>query len=345
MKKILATLAALFMITVATQAMSYEQARRQALFLTDKMAYELNLTEEQYEAAFEVNLDYLMSVNTVDDLYGVYWTRRNLDLSYILFDWQYSSFCAAAYFYRPLYWDAGYWRFRIYTRYPHRNYFYFGRPHFWTVYKGGHSWHKNGGRSWYHGRSFGHRPGDRHPGMRDRFDRGDFKKGKHGRDNFNNGRGRFGNDKDYRKYDKDKNKKGGRGSFDNNRGRFGNNGGTLKRGTSDVYSHGRISSTRTTVGKQNMLNDKAVKNERMSTVTPRGTFTPSRDRSSGSIRQTTPIQRSTTQMQRGTSRQSTGSVSRSAGSMKSSSGSMSRGSKGGNGGGNRSGGGHFGGKR
>ena len=112
-----------------------------------------------------------------------------------------------------------------------------------------------------------------------------------------------------------------------------------------MYSHGRISSTRTTVGKQNMLNDKAVKNERMSTVTPRGTFTPNRDRSSGSIRQTTPIQRSTTQMQRGASRQSTGSVSRSAGSMKSSSGSMSRGSKGGNSGGNRSGGGHFGGKR
>ena len=45
--------------------MSYEHARSQALFLTDKMAYELNLTEEQYEAAFEVNLDYLMSIKTL----------------------------------------------------------------------------------------------------------------------------------------------------------------------------------------------------------------------------------------------------------------------------------------
>lgn len=157
MKRILATFATLFAITAAIQAMSYEQARQQALFLTDKMAYELNLTEEQYEAAYEVNLDYLMSVNTVDDLYSVYWTRRNLDLSYILFDWQYRAFCDAAYFYRPLYWNAGYWHFRIYTRYPHRNYFYFGRPHFWTVYRGGHSWHSNGGRSWYHGRDFGHK--------------------------------------------------------------------------------------------------------------------------------------------------------------------------------------------
>ena len=60
------------MLTVAlsASAMSYEQARERALFLTDKMAYELNLNDEQYEAAYEVNLDYLMSINTYDDLYG-----------------------------------------------------------------------------------------------------------------------------------------------------------------------------------------------------------------------------------------------------------------------------------
>lgn len=95
MKKIIIAFAALFMITVSARAMGYEQARNQALFLTDKMAYELNLTEDQYEAAYEINLDYLMGVNTVDDLYGVYWRQRNLDLSYILLDWQYSNFCAA----------------------------------------------------------------------------------------------------------------------------------------------------------------------------------------------------------------------------------------------------------
>ena len=31
-----------------------------------------------------------MGVNTVDDLYGVYWERRNLDLSYIMLSWQYA---------------------------------------------------------------------------------------------------------------------------------------------------------------------------------------------------------------------------------------------------------------
>ena len=169
---------ALLTITLSASAMSYEQARQQALFLTDKMAYELNLTEEQYEAAYEVNLDYLMSVNTQADLYGVYWTQRNLDLSYILLDWQYEAYLAATYFYRPLYWERGYWHFGIYARYPYRDYFYFGRPHFWTVYRGGHSWRMNGGRSWYHGRNFGHRPGhNSHGGMRDRFDRGDYGRG------------------------------------------------------------------------------------------------------------------------------------------------------------------------
>ena len=172
-------LTALLMMAGTAKAMSYEQARDQALFLTDKMAYELNLTEDQYEAAYEINLDYLMSVNSVDDLYGLYWERRNLDLSYILLDWQYRAYLDARYFYRPLYWDAGYWHFGIYARYPHRTYFYFGRPHFYMTYHGGHSWHHNGGRSWYHGREFGrgHRHGTNNHGfgMRNGFDRGDYK--------------------------------------------------------------------------------------------------------------------------------------------------------------------------
>ena len=173
-------MALLFTLTFTANAMSYEQARQQALFLTDKMAYELNLTDDQYEAAYEINLDYLMSVNTVDDLYGSYWRYRNLDLSYILLDWQYRAYCNATYFYRPLYWDAGYWHFGIYARYPHRDYFFFGRPGFYVSYRGGHSWRMNGGRSWYHGREFGRpRPGgEPRMGMRDGFNRGDYGRGR-----------------------------------------------------------------------------------------------------------------------------------------------------------------------
>ena len=228
MKKFIIALVAMFTMTFTTaSAMSYEQARQQALFLTDKMAYELNLTDDQYEAAYEVNLDYLMGINTYDDLYGVYWRQRNLDLSYILLDWQYRAFCDATYFYRPLYWDGGYWHFGIYARYPRRDYYFFGRPHFYVSYRGDHCWRVNGGRSWYHGRSYG-RPfagGQPRMGMRDGFNRGDYGRGQ----SFGNmqrqssTRATVTRDRNF-----------GNGSFNNGRiesNRYNNGGGTFRGGT------------------------------------------------------------------------------------------------------------------
>lgn len=153
MKKIIIALTALLTMAVNANAMSYEQARQEALFLTDKMAYELNLTDAQYEAAYEINLDYLMGVTSYDDVYGTYWERRNLDLSYILLDWQWNAFCAASYFFRPLTWRDGFWHFGVYLRYPHRDHFFFGRPAFYATYRGGHAWHVVGGRGYYHSRS------------------------------------------------------------------------------------------------------------------------------------------------------------------------------------------------
>ena len=175
MKRYILSIMAMMTMALTTNAMSFTQAQREALFLTDKMAYELNLTDEQYDACYEINLDYLMGVSTVDDLYGTYWTRRNLDISYILLDWQLAAFRAASYFYRPLYWSAGCWHFGIYARYPRRTFFYFSRPTVYVSYRGGHSWRMNGGRSYYHGlRDHYRRPADSHFGMRDRFnDRND----------------------------------------------------------------------------------------------------------------------------------------------------------------------------
>lgn len=209
MKKILIALVAFFALSLSANAMSYEQARRQALFLTDKMAYELNLTDEQYEAAYEVNLDYLMSINTYDELYGVYWQHRNTELSYILFDWQYRSYLAANYFYRPLYWDSGYWRFRVYSRYPHRDYFYFGQPRFYVTYRGSnwrsYTWRDNHNYSRYHNRQFGN--GGRF-GMRDGYNRGDYRNNSRVFDNDRRSTRSYGN---------------GSSSYDNgyNNGRFG----------------------------------------------------------------------------------------------------------------------------
>lgn len=178
MKKMLFTLITMLTIAASASAMPYEQARSEALFLTDKMAYELNLSDAQYEAAYEINLDYLMGVTSYDDVLGIYWERRNLDLSYILYQWQWDLFRAATYFYRPLYWEAGHWHFGIYMRYPHRDYFYFGRPHFFATYRGGHSWRHNGGHSYYESRHHDFRPNhsrDQHIGMRNHWDNGDYR--------------------------------------------------------------------------------------------------------------------------------------------------------------------------
>ncbi|MBO1362909.1 hypothetical protein JHU38_03810 [Prevotella sp. A2931] len=268
MKKFVLALIALLTLTASARAMSYEQAREQALFLTDKMAYELNLTDDQYEAAYEINLDYLLSIDDYNDLYGTYWQQRNLDLSYILLDWQYQSYLAASYFYRPLYWSSGYWHFGIYARYPRRDYFYFGRPSFVTVYRGGHSWRVNGGRSWYHGRTFGQAPGRReYFGMRDGFNRGDYGRG-YSRGDFDRNN-RYGNRTyDYRSYDNrsydnrsyDNRASGARsnGTFSPRDGRFSprdnhNDSYTDNRRTYNFGNRGngsfenRQSSTRTTV--------------------------------------------------------------------------------------------------
>ena len=183
MKKMMIALTMMLLTAATGNAMSYEQARNEALFLTDKMAYELNLTDEQYEAAYEINLDYLMGVTSRDDVFGVYWERRNLDLSYIMLEWQWNAFCAATYFYRPLYWLDGFWHFAVYARYPHRDYFYFGRPVFYATYRGGHAWHVVGGHGYYHSHRDHFRPahsaGRSHFGMLDRWNRGDFNHGRH----------------------------------------------------------------------------------------------------------------------------------------------------------------------
>ena len=66
MKKFILALIALFTITVSASAMSYEQARQQALFLTDKMAYELNLTDEQKSKISSIREEYYQKMRALD---------------------------------------------------------------------------------------------------------------------------------------------------------------------------------------------------------------------------------------------------------------------------------------
>lgn len=201
MKKTIMIMVTLLAIATTTKAMTYAQAREQALFLTDKMAYELNLTEDQYEAAYEINFDYLMQIRGTGNVYAAPWRQRNIDLSYILYDWQYAAYEAASYFFRPVFRNDGYWHFSIYSHYPHRTHFYFPRPAAYVSYRGTHSWHRNSGRSWYVNRVNHYRPAisDRrtHSGMRDgRRNNGNYRRGHNGNMNSRQGN-RYDNRSNY----------------------------------------------------------------------------------------------------------------------------------------------------
>ena len=132
-------LAVMMVMTISAKAMSYNAAKNEALFLSDKMAYELNLTDAQYDAVYEINLDYMMSVNGRNDVFGTWWNRRNMDLQYVLTAWQYNKYVSLDYFYRPMTWNAGGWTFNIYAHYTNRSHFFKARPTVFISYKGGNN--------------------------------------------------------------------------------------------------------------------------------------------------------------------------------------------------------------
>ena len=147
MKKMM-ILAVMMVMTISTRsamplgssknAMSYNAAKHEALFLSDKMSYELNLTAAQYEAVYEINLDYLMSLNGHGDVFGIWWDRRNADLRFVLNSWQYDKYVALNHFYRPVAWKAGGWTFAVYSHYD-RGRFYKAHPRVFVSYRGGHN--------------------------------------------------------------------------------------------------------------------------------------------------------------------------------------------------------------
>ncbi|MBQ6228443.1 MAG: hypothetical protein IJK08_07775 [Prevotella sp.] len=145
MKKMI-IMAMMMTIAISASAMTYSKARTEALFLSDKMAYELGLTKSQYEAVYEINLDYLMCVSRQADVFGSYWTRRNNDLRYVLSAYQFRLYQKADYFYRPLKWQNKSLTMTVYTRYSNKSKMYRGRPSAYTSYKGGNN---RGGTSYY----------------------------------------------------------------------------------------------------------------------------------------------------------------------------------------------------
>ena len=137
------------MSSVSMAAMSNSRVRKETRFLTDKMAYELNLNTAQYNDVYEINFDFIYSIRylmddvirgyewALDDYYN-YLDVRNDDLRWVLSDAQYRRFLQADYFYRPIYASGGGWNFRVYITYTNRNYFYFPKPYPDRSDSGGH---------------------------------------------------------------------------------------------------------------------------------------------------------------------------------------------------------------
>ncbi len=138
MKKLFLSLILSMAAWMGANAMSFNRAQAEALYLTDKMAYELNLNDQQYNDAYEINLDYFLRIDSPSDVAGMYYDYRLHDLRCILHDWQYSLLYATDYFLRPILWRAGGWYFPIYSYY-NRGYFYYSHPTVYVSYRGGHS--------------------------------------------------------------------------------------------------------------------------------------------------------------------------------------------------------------
>lgn len=129
--------------------MSKSKIRTSARFLTDRMAYELDLTPRQYDDFYEINYDFLYEANLVmddvmrgyrDAIYYYYelLDRRNEDANYVLNYYQYSRFMAADYFYRPIFNAGGRWNLRIYVTYSNHKFYYYDAPRHYKTYRGEH---------------------------------------------------------------------------------------------------------------------------------------------------------------------------------------------------------------
>ena len=134
----------------ASSSLSLSKVRTHARFLTDRMAYELDLSPMQYDDCYEINFDFIYAVaasmndvvhgyyDAIDGYYR-YLDYRNADLRYVLNTQQYIRFMSKEYFYRPIYTSGSSWNFRVYTIYSNTSFYYYDAPTIFRDYRGGHS--------------------------------------------------------------------------------------------------------------------------------------------------------------------------------------------------------------
>ena len=242
MKKVILTLLAVFTVGVNANALSVHRSREEARFLTDKMVYELYLTDDQADDVYEINYDYFRALGPVDGLYDNIFNRRYEDLSYVLYDWQWDYFLSCDYFLYPAYIYRGGWAFGIYNYYA-RTHFFYGIPRLYYRYNGGHFHHP----TYYRGRFNMHRravariprPAHRTGGgiHHGRINNGHImNRGDNNHGNMNHGNNNHGN------MDRGNNNHGNMNRGSNNHGnmnRGSNNHGNMNRGSNNHGSMNR----------------------------------------------------------------------------------------------------------
>jgi hypothetical protein len=137
--------------------------REQARYLADKVAYEVELTKQEFADAFEINYDFLCGVHAITEQliakdekaitqYYVLLDQRNADLVWLMDSNEYTKFLDNLSLYRPFQLKDGQLTMRTYNNYP-ANKNYEGKPKRYNKYKGEHAIGKQPDKqSFYKGR-------------------------------------------------------------------------------------------------------------------------------------------------------------------------------------------------
>lgn len=157
MKKLFISLLLVVTTVMSANAMSKYRASREARFLTDKMAWELDLTYDQMEDVYEINYDYFRALVSVYSQYDYAYQMRNEELGYVLTPRQWDRYLMYEYFLTPVRVVGYSWFFPIYNHY-RRDRFYYDAPHAYSHYSGIHAHHHDYymGRRDIHIHSFDH---------------------------------------------------------------------------------------------------------------------------------------------------------------------------------------------
>lgn len=271
--------------------MSKSKIRTSARFLTDRMAYELDLTPRQYDDFYEINYDFLYEANLVmddvmrgyrDAIYYYYelLDRRNEDASYVLNYYQYSRFMDADYFYRPIFNAGGRWNLRIYVTYSNHKFYYYDAPRHYKTYRGEHG-RRYYSKGYYSGR---YKKQDRYTGRMRISGSRDF--GRSLKNDFGvNVRDR-GRDNHYNNYSNSN--QSNRTQDERNRDVSGNRGNSRQPQTSPQTSTrpGRGNRTESTSSTRRNDNGTRTENSNSTRRNDNGTRTESTRNSSGSVTRT-----------------------------------------------------------